>query len=243
MIDAQYKTRHHELPLVRVGSRVAIVVSETSDWFRRSIQPHLRLNVSVRIDAAPGYAYSLYPRQFDREPVLARRLILAWDVRRLYLESARGTDGHHVDLNVLLTKPTLEEIAEAALSRPDDTALSKTGLNASVQTQLAETARQESALRLTLLSQVLARDPSAMCLCIKLLGTSFGGCNPNGDLYQQATEKLATVPYAPHLRDIIAALIATPLPTSVRSAAVAFCQHLKAGDVETAWATELLTRA
>jgi hypothetical protein len=244
MIDQRYKTRHHELPLVRVGERVIVFVLEASDWFRRSVQPHLQPNVPVRIDAAEGYAYALYPRDFDRAPVLARRLILRWSSGRLYLDSARGTDGRHVDLNALLTRPTVEELAETALSHPTiDTALSKSGLHPKVQSQLAETARQESALRLALMAQVLAGDTSAMCLCVKLLGSSFGGCDPTGDLYQQATEKLATARYAPHLRDLTAALIAGPLPSPVRSAAVAFCQHLQASDIETSWAAELLSRA
>jgi hypothetical protein len=244
MLEQEYKTRHHELPLIRVGGRVVVHVPETSEWFRRSVQPHLRANVPVRIDAAEGYAYSLRPRAFEREPVLARRLILRWSSGRLYLDSARGTDGRPVELNVLLSKPTLEELAETALNNPvEDTALSKSGLRPVVQAQLAETARQESALRLALLAQVLAGDSSALCLCVKLLGASFGGFDAKGDLYQQATEKLATVPYAPHLRDLVASLLASPLDSAVRTAAVAFCRHLEAADIEAAWAAELLTRA
>jgi hypothetical protein len=244
MLEQQYKTRHHELPLVRVGKRVAVYVPETSEWFRRSVQPHLRANVPVRIDAAEGYAYSLYPREFDREPVLARRLILRWSSGRLYLDSARGPDGQRVDLSALLTEPTLDEIADTALNNAvEDPTLARSGLHPGVQAQLAETARQESALRLALLAQVLAGDTSALCLCVKLLGASFGGFDARADLYQQATEKLATVPYAPHLRDLVAALLGSPQDSAVRTAAVAFCRHLEAADIEATWAAELLTRA
>jgi hypothetical protein len=244
MIDQQYNTRHHELPLVQLGDRAAIVVQETSDWFRRSVQPHLRPNTPVRIDAADGYAYSLRPRNLRKEPILARRLILFWTRGRLFLESARGTDGRSIDLVSLFIKPTLEEIADAALRQPaQDTSLSQSGLQPAIQSQLAELSRQESALRMALLAQVLAGDGAARCLCVKLLGTSFGGCDPNGNLYRQATEKLATVPYAPHLRDLVAAVIANPIPGAVRDAAIAFCRHLEALGIETSWAAEVLKRA
>jgi hypothetical protein len=244
MIDEQYNTRHHDLPLVRMGDRVAIVVQETSDWFRRSVQPHLRPNKPVRIDAAEGYAYALQPRNLEREPTLARRLILRWQAGRLYLDSARGIDGRSVDLQGLLTRPTLDEIAETVLARPtQDTALTKSGLHKDVQSQLAETQRQESALRLALLAQILDGNSAAMCLAVKLLGTAFGGCDPRGNLYQQATVKLETAPYVPHLRDLIASVIANPIPSAVRTAAVAFCQHLKAAEIEPAWAADQLTRA
>jgi hypothetical protein len=244
MIDQQYKTRHHELPLVRAGARAVVYVTEASDWFRRSVQPHLKVNVPVRIDAAPGYAYALQPREFDRVPVLARRLILRWYGGRLFLDAARGVDGQPVDLNSLLSRPTLEEAAEAALSHPaQDTALSKSGLHPTVQTKLADTARQEAALRRELLAQVLAGDAAARCLCVKLLGKSFDGCDPNGDLYQQAAAKFETVPYAPHLRDLTAQLINGPLPSAVRDAAVNFCRHLNEIGIEPSWAAELLTRA
>jgi hypothetical protein len=243
MIEQQFKTRHHELPLVRVGKRVAVYVPETSEWFRKSVQPHLQVNVPVRIDAAEGYAYALQARDVDRVPVLARRLILRWNSGRLYLDSARGTDGQPVDLDHLFSRPTPEEIVETALNNPAiDTVLSKSGLRPKVQLELAETARQESALRLALLAQVLAGDSSALCVCVKLLGASFGGCDPRGDLYQQATEKLATVPYAPHLRDLIASLLGSSLDSAVRTAAVAFCRHLESSDIETKWAAEQLAR-
>jgi hypothetical protein len=244
MSDEAYNTRHHELPLVRVGGYVAVHVAGTSDWFRRSVQPVLRRDRPVRIEAAPGYAYALRPREFDREPVLAGRLILRWSAGRLYLDGARGTDGRPVDLNRLLARPSLEEVAEAALRQPArDSTLSQSGLRPLVQAQLAETARQEAALRLTLLAQVLAGDGPARTLCVKLLLTSFGGCDPNGDLYSQANEKFATSAYAPHLRDLLSSVVANPIHTALRAAAIAFCQHLVASDVEARWAADLLERA
>jgi hypothetical protein len=244
MGEEEYNTRHHELPVMRLGRYVAVFVPETSEWFRKSVQPHLRPNVPVRIDAAPGYAYAVHPREFVREPVLARRLVLRWSAGRLYLDSARGTDGRPVDLVALLSKPTAEEVAEAVLRRPTvDAALSKSGLNASTKSQLADTARQESTLRLTLLSQLLAEDVNAKALCIKLLGASFGGCDPHGDLYKQATDKLSTAQYAPHLRDLLTATINNPMPSGLRSAAIAFCQLLQAADIEPEWVSQLLSRA
>jgi hypothetical protein len=243
MADEEYKTRHHELPLVRVEGLVAVHVPGTSDWFRRSVQPHLRRNLPVRIDAAPGYAYALHPREFDRTPVLARLLVLRWSAGRLYLDSARGTNGRPVDLELLLAKPSLDEIAEAALRQPTvDRTLTKSGLRPVDQAQIAETARQESALRLTLLAQVLDGDVSARVLCVKLLGTSFGGCDAHGDLYLQAREKLETLSYAPHLRDLLRTVISNPIPSAIRTAAIAFCQHLKAAGIEEQWAADLLER-
>jgi hypothetical protein len=245
MIDTQYTTRHHELPLVQSRRRVAVVVGETSAWFRRSIQPHLAENVPVRIDAAEGYAYSLQARDIDRPPVLARSVVFRWRAGYLYLEAARGTDGQRVDLNALFAVPTVEEIAEEALRQTvEDPALSSSGLHPHVQSQLAETARQERALRRALLAQVLVGDTAAMCLCVKLLRTSFGGCDADGDLYQQASTKLATVPYAPHLRDLLATLITARRDAgAIRDAATDFCRHLAAAEIEAKWASELLGRA
>ena len=244
MTDQQYKTRHHELPLVRVVARVAVAVAETSTWFRRSLQVHLRENVPVRIDAAPGYAYALCPRDAEREPVLALRLVFRWRAGRLYIDSATGTDGRAINLGALLTVPTLEEIAAEALGHAgEDSALSRSGLHPAVQTQLTETSRQETALRRALLGQVLAGNSAAMCLCVKLLGTAFGGFDPLGAVYKQAAEKFATVPYAPHLRDLLAAQVASPLATALRSAARDFCHHLETAHIEAEWAAELLARA
>ena len=56
-------------------------------------------------------------------------------------------------------------------------------------------------------------------------------------------EKLATVPYAPHLRDLLAALLAAPRATALRDAATAFCRHLEVAGVEHEWASERLARA
>lgn len=244
MTATEYKTRHHELPLIKVGKRVAVAVAETSAWFRRSVKPHLWENIPVRIDAAAGYAYALFADGSAREPVQALRLVLRWHAGQLYLESATGTDGRAIDLRALLTTPTLEELAEQALRHPaQDSALSRSGLHPAVQSQVAETSRQETALRRALLGEVLHGNSAAMCLCVKLLGTSFGGYDPHGDLYKQAAEKLATVAYAPHLRDLLTSLIASPLMTAIRGTAVDFCHHLETAGIESTWTAEQLARA
>jgi hypothetical protein len=249
---------------MRVRGRVVVVVSETSDWFRRALEPHLEENARVRIEAAEGYAYCLQARSVARPPVLARRLVFRWRAGQLLLESATGTNGRPVDLNVLFAVPDvnakgeeredpqamyetpnmLEEVATAALEETaEDTNLSKSGLRPVVQTELAEAARQEGALRLALLARVQEADAHASALCVKLLGASFGGFDPGTELYQQAAAKLATSPYAPHLRDLLANLITSPRPSTLRNSAKEFCRHLEAARIETGWATELLKRA
>jgi hypothetical protein len=244
MTETQYKTRHHELPLIRSGGRIAVAVSGTSEWFRKSVQSHLREGVPVRIDAAAGYAYALWPRDTDREAVLARRLVLRWQGGRLYLDSATGIDGNPVNLGLLFKKSTIEETVAEALSGPtEDTALARSGLHPNVQAQLAATAKQETALRQALLGQVLAANPAAMVLCVKLLGTLFGGCDMEGDMYKQASEKFATARYAPHLRDLLSQLVSSSMPSALRTAAVDFCRHLEETKIEPEWAAEQLSRA
>ena len=50
-------------------------------------------------------------------------------------------------------------------------------------------------------------------------------------------------PTRPHLRDLLVNLITSPKPTSLRDVAKDFCRHLKAAEIEAAWAAELLARA
>lgn len=264
MLTDQYRTRNHVLPLVRVRGRVAVVVRETSEWFRRSLAPHLEENARVPVEAADGYAYCLQARGVARPPVLARRLGFRWRVGLLLLESATGVDGRPVDLNALFTAPAvpkaadperedrqamhetpreLEAVAATILAgKAEDSSLSKSGLHPVVQSQLAETARQESALRLALLGRVHEGDAGASALCVKLLGTSFGGFDPKMDLYRQAAAKFATASYAPHLRDLLANLIVSPRPTSLQACARDFCHHLQEADIEAAWAAEVHAR-
>ena len=272
MTTQTYRTRNHELPLVRARGTVVVVIPETSDWFRRAIEPHLDEDAQVRVEAAEGYAYCLQPRTVSRPPALASRVVFRWRAGQLIVERATGTDGRPLDLTALFgasasgirskgkskggsrsgdetefgheTPRSLEAVAARALDGPaEDTNLSQSNLHPSVQAELAETARQESALRLALLARVQDADPRASALCVKLLGTSFGGFDSGQDLYTQSAAKFAGSPYAPHLRDLLANLILPRKPGSLRDAAVHFCTQLKTDQIETEWADDLIKRS
>ncbi|WP_171470991.1 hypothetical protein [Frigoriglobus tundricola] len=273
MSTETYRTRNHVLPLVRARGTVVVVIPETSDWFRRAIEPHLDEDAQVRVEAAEGYAYCLQPQSVSRPPVLAARVVFRWRAGQLIVERATGTDGRPLDLNALFgasvagvkapkgkskggsrsgddtalaheTPRSLEAAAAKVLDGPtEDTSLSHSNLHPSVQAELAETARQEGALRLALLARVQDADPRASALCVKLLGASFGGFDSKQDLYTQSAAKFAGSPYAPHLRDLIANLILPRKPGSLRDAAVHFCTQLKADQIETEWADDLLKRS